>query len=227
MVDDETIAAVDAFLRETLIPADPLLERVLERSAKAELPPHAVSSTQGAFLQILARAMGARRILEIGTLGGYSTIWLARALPRDGLLVSLEQSPVCIAVAARNIKDAGLSDQVELVLGPALESLDSLIKAEPPPFDLFFIDADKPNNPGYLERCLKLARPGSVIIGDNVVRGGALADSTSDDARVQGVRSFLEHQGRDARLTVSALQTLDAKGYDGFSIAIVGEEAAA
>lgn len=221
MIGEETVQAVDGFIQESLLRPDPVLERALERSAAADLPPHAVSPTQGAFLQILARAMAAKRILEIGTLGGYSTIWLARALPANGRLITLEQSPVAVGVAASNIKDADLDGSVSIVLGPALDSLDALIRAKAPAFDLVFIDADKPNNPAYLERCLKLSRSGTVIIGDNVVRGGALADGGSTDPRVQGVRQFLVDQGRTPRLQATALQTLDAKGHDGFSIAIV------
>ncbi len=222
MIEETTIQAVEGFIQDSLLRPDPVLERALERSAAAELPPHAVSPTQGAFLQIMARAIGAKRILEIGTLGGYSTIWLARALPPDGRLTTLERSPVAVGVAASNIKDAALDGSVSIVLGPALESLDALIRAKAPAFDLIFIDADKPNNPAYLERSLHLSRPGTLIIGDNVVRGGALADSKSEDPRVQGVRQFLADQGRTPRLQATALQTLDGKGYDGFSIAIVG-----
>ncbi|MEQ8651807.1 MAG: O-methyltransferase [Kiloniellales bacterium] len=222
MIEQKTVGAVDDFIQESLLKPDPVLERALQRAAAADLPPHAVSPTRGAFLQIIARAMGAKRILEIGTLGGYSTIWLARALPAEGRLITLEQSPVCVGVAAKNVKDANLDGSVSIVLGPALDSLDALIRAKTSAFDLIFIDADKPNNPVYLERCLQLSRPGTVIIGDNVVRAGALADAASDDPKVQGVRRFLRDQGREPGLQATALQTLDGKGYDGFSMAIVG-----
>lgn len=222
MVSTKAIGAVEAFLQESLIAPDPVLERALARSADAGLPAIAVSPTLGAFLHILARATGARRILELGTLGGYSTIWLGRALPADGRLVSLEFDARHAAVARENLEDAGLSDRVTVTIGPALDSLDAMIAAGEAPFDFVFIDADKPNNPHYLERCLKLSRSGTVIVCDNVVRGGAVADARSDDPSVQGSRRILGLMGETPGLTSSALQILDGKGYDGFAIALVG-----
>ncbi len=220
-VPEGAVRAVDSFLKEALLERDPVLERALERSAAAGLPAIAVSPTLGAFLQVLALACGARRILELGTLGGYSTIWLARALPPDGRLVSLEQSAAHAAVARTNLEVAGLSPLVEIEVGAALESLDAMIAAETPSFDLIFIDADKPNNPGYLERALKLSRPGTTIVCDNVVRGGRVADAGSADPGVKGSRRYLEMLGEDPRLTSSALQIVDPKGYDGFAISVV------
>lgn len=222
MTDPTVPAAVDRFFETTLLTQDEALADALARSAEAGLAPHAVSPAQGAFLQILARAIGAARILEIGTLGGYSTIWLARALPAGGSLVSLEADPACVATARANIEAAGLADRVTIREGAAVDGLDAMIARHADPFDFVFIDADKPNNPAYLERCLLLSRPGTLIVGDNVVRNGAVADAESDDANVQGVRRFLEMTGADGRLTATALQTVGAKGYDGFSIALVG-----
>ncbi len=161
----------------------------------------------------------ARRILEIGTLGAYSSIWMARALPPDGKLITLEAEPMHADVARQNIRLAGLNDRIELIEGPALSSLENF--GHVPPFDLIFIDADKPNNPGNLEWALHYSRPGTVIIGDNVVREGEVVNGQSDDARVQGVRRFIEMMGDNPRLTATALQTVGVKGWDGFTLAIV------
>ena len=212
---------VDAYFEAQLIDEDEALRGALARSAEAGLPAHAVSPTQGAFLHILAKAMGAARILEIGTLGGYSTIWLARALPEGGSLISLEANPDCARTARANLEAAGLTGLVTIMVGAAKESLDGLIADGAEPFDLILIDADKPNNPAYLERSLRLSRPGTVIFGDNVVRDGEVANADSPDPSVQGVRTFLTLQGRDPRLRATALQTVGSKGYDGFSIAWV------
>ncbi len=220
-MEQETASKVERFLQEQLLEEDAVLQAALDASGSADLVPHAVSPLQNAFLQILAKAVRAERILEIGTLGGYSTIWLARALGPQGVLVSLEIDPRSAAVARQNLERAGLSSVASVLVGPATESLDALIAEGVAPFDLIFIDADKPNNPAYLERSLKLSRPGTLIIGDNIVRDGAVADAASADPRVQGVREFIAMQGRAPRLTASALQTLSAKGYDGFSIALV------
>jgi predicted O-methyltransferase YrrM len=212
---------VDLYLEKTLLQPDEILQQTLERSAQAGLPAHAVSPLQGQFLHILIRAIGARRVLEIGTLGGYSTICMARALPLDGVLTSLEADPNCINVARANIMAAGLSGQVSIVAGPALFSLSDLVAQKSEPFDLIFIDADKPNNPVYLALALQLSKVGTLIVGDNIVREGVVADATSDDPKVHGVRTFLDSTGNNRQLVATALQTVGSKGYDGFSMALV------
>jgi predicted O-methyltransferase YrrM len=212
---------VDAYFTDLLVEADPVLEAALEASDAAGLPPINVAPNQGKLLMLLARIQGARRILEIGTLGGYSTIWLARALPADGRLVTLEAVPRHAEVARANIAHAGLGDRVEVRLGPALESLPRLVEEGEGPFDLVFIDADKPSNPQYLAFALQLTRPGSLIIADNVVRDGAVVRATSRDPNVQGVRRFNALLAAEPRLTATALQTVGSKGYDGFAIALV------
>jgi len=213
--------AVDHYLTDSLVPPDPALDGALEAAAAAGLPPINVSPTQGKLLHLLARVQGARTVLEIGTLGGYSTIWLARALPADGRLVTLEAHPRHAAVARANIARAGLSDLVEVRLGPALETLPRLAAEGRGPFDLIFVDADKPNNPAYLTWALKLARPGSLVIVDNVVRDGRVADATSDDAGVLASRRLIELLAGEPRLAATAIQTVGAKGHDGFAIALV------
>jgi predicted O-methyltransferase YrrM len=212
---------VDAYFEATLLSPDPILENALMKSEQAGLLPHAVSPLQGQFLHILIKAMRAERILEIGTLGGYSTICMARALPPTGALVSLEFDPVCAQVARSNISEAGLASLVTIVEGAAIDSLSTMIAQETPPFDVIFIDADKPSNPAYLEAALKLSKPGTLIIGDNVVRDGAVADVTSNDPKVIGVRTFLNATGQNCRLIATALQTVGSKGHDGFSVALV------
>lgn len=217
----ETWNAVDDYLTAHFVPADPTMEHVLTVSQNAGLPPHNVSPTQGKLLMLLARMHGSRRILEIGTLGGYSTIWLARALPPDGHLTTLEIDATAAQVAQSNIDHAGLRDRTAIHVGAALESLRAMVDNDEPPFDLIFIDADKPNNPAYLDYALRLSRRGSVIIGDNVIRDGAVLDSDSDDPRVQGVRTFNEQLANEPRLSATAIQTVGSKGYDGFALAIV------
>jgi predicted O-methyltransferase YrrM len=214
-------SAVDRYFAETLVPTDAALDAALADSDAAGLPPHHVAATQGKLLQLLAQMSNARTILEIGTLGGYSTIWLARALPVNGRLVTLESNPRHAEVAAANIARAGLNSVVDLRVGKATDILPLLAREKIAPFDLIFIDADKPSNPAYLEWSLKLSRAGTVIIGDNVVRGGLVADNDSADANVQGVRRFLELIAAEPRLSATAIQTVGSKGYDGFSIAIV------
>jgi len=213
--------AVDRYISEALIPADPVLESALTASKKAGLPAIAVAPNQGKFLMIFAQAIGARSILEIGSLGGYSTIWLARALPDDGRLITLEFDPKHADVARANIARAGFTDKVELRLGKALDTLPELASEGLGPFDLIFIDADKGNYPGYLEWAIKLSRPGTVIIADNVVRDGDVIDATNTDPAVQGVRRMNEIIAAEPRLTATAIQTVGSKGYDGFMIAIV------
>jgi predicted O-methyltransferase YrrM len=213
--------AVDRYISDTLIPADPVLEAALTASTKAGLPPIAVAPNQGKWLMILAQAIGARSILEMGSLGGYSTIWLARALPADGRLITLEADPRHAEVARANIVRAGLASKVELRLGKALDTLPEIAAEGLGPFDFIFIDADKGNYPGYLEWAVKLSRPGTVIIGDNVVRDGDVIDANNTDPAVQGVRRMNEIIAAHPRLTATAIQTVGSKGYDGFMIAIV------
>ena len=215
----EQWATVDGWLVEQLVPPDIALTAALEANVAAGLPPHDVAPNQGKLLYLFARMIGARRILEIGALGGYSTIWLARAVPEGGQVVSLEAEPRHAEVARVNIARAGLAAIVDIRIGPALDTLPAL--RDTPPFDLIFIDADKPNNPHYLTWALRLARPGGVIICDNVVRNGTVVDANSDDPGVQGVRRFVEMLSDEPRLTSTALQTVGSKGWDGFTISIV------
>ncbi|MFF4268490.1 O-methyltransferase [Streptomyces sp. NPDC001536] len=212
---------VDDYFTAQLASDDEAPAAALRASEEAGLPQIAVSAPQGKLLQLLAQIQGARNILEIGTLGGYSTIWLARALPADGRLVSLEYSPRHAEVATRNIARAGLDELVEIRVGPALESLPRLADEDAAPFDLVFVDADKNNNPHYLEWALKLTRPGSLIIVDNVVRGGSVADSSSTAPDVTGTRTAIELIGSHPRLSGTAIQTVGSKGYDGFALARV------
>ncbi|MGW0334838.1 O-methyltransferase [Streptomyces sp. NPDC003011] len=212
---------VDEYFTSHLSPNDDALDAAVRDSEAAGLPHVAVTAPQGKFLQLLAEIQGARTILEIGTLGGYSTIWLARALPADGRLVTLEYSPRHAEVATRNIARAGLDTRVEVRVGPALESLPELADENPPPFDLVFIDADKGNNPHYVEWALRLTRAGSLIVVDNVVRGGRVADAGSTAPDVQGTRTAIELIGKHPRLSGTAIQTVGDKGYDGFALARV------
>jgi predicted O-methyltransferase YrrM len=213
--------AVDRYIADTLIPADPVLEAALTASTEAGLPQIAVTPNQGKWLMILAQAIGARSILEMGSLGGYSTIWLARGLPPGGKLITLEADPKHAEVAQANIARAGLDKVVELRLGKALETLPELAAEGLGPFDFIFIDADKGNYPGYIEWALKLSRPGTLIIGDNVVRDGSVIDAANTDPAVQGVRRMNEIVAAEARLAATAIQTVGSKGYDGFMVAIV------
>ncbi|MDR9890440.1 O-methyltransferase [Pseudenterobacter timonensis] len=212
-------SAVDNYLISSLIPQDEVLRQVLENNLRAGLPEHDVAANQGQLLALLVRMVQARRVLEIGTLGAYSSIWMARALPENGKLITLEADPLHARVARENITLAGLNERIVLREGPALETLAEL--GDDAPFDLIFIDADKPNNPHYLEWALRYSRPGTLIIGDNVVRDGEVAEPQSGDPRVQGVRRFIEMMGNNPRLTATALQTVGVKGWDGFTLAIV------
>lgn len=221
MMAEELWTEVDRYIADVLIPADPALEAALEASGAAGLPAIQVSPTQGKLLQLLAQLMGARRILEIGTLGGYSSIWLARGLPEDGRLVTLEAEPKHAEVARSNIARAGLASSVEVRLGPALETLARLAAESDVPYDLTFIDADKQSYPQYFEWALKLSRPGSLIIADNVVRGGAVADASSDDPSVVAVRRMNELMAAEPRVSATAIQTVGSKGYDGLAVALV------
>ncbi|EMH4161217.1 O-methyltransferase [Pluralibacter gergoviae] len=210
---------VDNYLIDALIPADPVMDRILQNNQRAGLPPIDVAANQGQLLALLVRISGARRVLEIGTLGGYSTAWMARALPEDGELITLEYSPHHAAVARENLALAGVAHKTQVIEGPALDSLAAM--PSPTPFDLIFIDADKPNNPHYLSWALRYARAGTLIIGDNVVRNGEVTNPHSKDANVQGVRTFIEMIGSDPRLDATALQTVGIKGWDGFTLAVV------
>jgi predicted O-methyltransferase YrrM len=213
-VSREGAAEVDRYVTDLLVRPDAALAAALEASAAAGLPPHDVSPPQGKLLELLARAIGARAILELGTLGGYSTIWLARALPPGGRLVTLEVEPRYAEVARANLARAGLAGVVEVRVGPALETLPRLEG----PFDLIFLDADKAESPDYLEWALRLSRPGTLIVADNVVRGGAVADAASDDPRVRGIRRFNELVAAEPRLEATVIQTVGSKGWDGFAL---------
>jgi predicted O-methyltransferase YrrM len=219
-MDAEIWSQVDAYIADKLIGADDPVA-ALAANAAAGLRPMDVSPAQGKFLSLLVRMTGARRVLEVGTLGGYSTIWMARALPEGGALVTLEYDPHHAEVAAANIAEAGLSHRVTIHIGAAAETLPVIAAASPAPFDLVFIDADKPSNTIYLDWAIKLSRPGTVIVLDNVVRDGRVIDGTSVDPSVAGTRAAFDMISTHPRLTASALQTVGAKGWDGFAIMIV------
>lgn len=211
-------SAVDDYMAERLLPADAeLFASILAANAAAGLPPIDVSPLQGKFLNLLVTICGARRVLEIGTLGGYSTVWMAKALPADGELISLEFWGKHAAVARQNIERAGLSDRVDVRTGAAM----TLLPALEGPFDLVFIDADKPNNPGYLEHALRLSRPGTVIVLDNVVRDGRVVETESADTSVQGSRAGMDFLHAHPRIDSTALQTVGSKGWDGFVLGVV------
>ena len=214
-------AAVDAYLDSLLVERDGVLEEALRYGAAVGLPAHTLAPGQGRFLYVLARALGAERVLEIGTLAGYSTIWLARALPPAGRIVTLEIDPGHARTAAANIHRAGYGDRVEVRVGDASEMLPTLAG----PFDLVFIDADKAQNDVYLRLSLELSRPGTVIVADNVVREGAVADPDTNDASARGVRRFFELIAAEPRLEAAALQTVGVKGWDGFALIRVSGEA--
>jgi predicted O-methyltransferase YrrM len=221
----EQWTAVDRYFSDRLVPQDAALEAALRDSAAAGLPSINVSVNQGKLLHVLARSIGARNILELGTLGGYSTIWLARALPSGGRLITLEFSPKHAEVARANIARAGLGDAVEVRVGRAIDSLPQLAAEGRGPFDLVFVDADKESTPEYFEWAMKLTRPGSVIIVDNVVRSGAVADPAKDDAGVRGIRRFTDMLAAERRVTGTVIQTVGSKGYDGLAIAVVTADA--
>jgi predicted O-methyltransferase YrrM len=210
-------AAVDRYLDSLLVEQDGVLEAALGDGAAAGLPQHPLSPGQGKFLHVLARAIGAARVLELGTLAGYSTIWLARAVGPGGRVVTLEIEPEYARVAAANIHRAGLADRVEILVGPAIETLPRLDGT----FDLIFIDADKASNDEYLRLSLDLARPGTLIVADNVVRDGAVADPGTDDPSARGVRRFFDAVAAEPRVEAAALQTVGAKGWDGLALALV------
>jgi predicted O-methyltransferase YrrM len=213
----ESWSVVDSYLNGVLLPPDPIAEATLAANAKAGLPAIDVSPTQGRLLQLLVRMSGARRVLEVGTLGGYSTMWIGRGLPEGGTIVTLEVNEAHARVARANLDRAGVGGLVDIRVGPALETLPTLTGQ----FDFVFLDADKRNNARYLEWALKLTHPGSVIVCDNVVRGGDVADPDVADADARGTREFLEALGSDPRLDATALQTVGIKGWDGFALAVV------
>ncbi|MEE1843455.1 O-methyltransferase [Streptomyces sp. NPDC093108] len=212
---------VDDYFNGLLVGPDEALDAAVENSDAAGLPAIQVAANQGKLLNLLARLQGARTVLEIGTLGGYSTIWLARALPEGGRVVTLEADPAYAEVARANIERAGLADVVEIRVGRALDTLPELAAEGHGLFDVVFIDADKPSNPDYLAWSLKLTRPGSLIVADNVVRDGEVVDGASEDPKVQGVRRFTELVAAEPTLTATALQTVGGKGYDGLMMALV------
>jgi predicted O-methyltransferase YrrM len=220
-MSQEQWTAVDDYYSELLVPTDPALDAALEASAAAGLPPAAVAPNQGKLLMLLAQIQQARTILEIGTLGGYSTIWLALALPADGRLITLEANPKHAEVARANIARAGLSGVVDLRVGLAIETLPLLAVEGHSPFDLIFIDADKPSNPDYFAWALKLSRKGTLIIADNVVRDGAVINADSGDPSVEGIRRFNELVAAEPRVSATAIQTVGSKGYDGFALILV------
>jgi len=219
--DDPRWSEVDDYLSSLLLPRDSVLEAALQESAKAQLPAISVSPNQGKLLMLLAQMQRAQKMLEIGTLGGYSTIWLARALPPGGHLITLELEPRHAEVARANLARAGFTSRVEVRVGPALQSLAEIVAKSEGPFDLIFIDADKEGYPGYWEYSLKLSRPGTVIIADNVVRKGEIIEQQSKDSRVQGARRFLQLLADEKRVDTTVIQTVGIKGYDGFAIARV------
>jgi predicted O-methyltransferase YrrM len=213
--------AVDRYFGDLLAPADAQLTAALKANRAAGLPAIDVSPLQGKFLHLLIKMMRPKRVLEIGTLGGYSTLWMARALPRGGRIVTLEYEPRHAEVARANLKNAGVLKSVDLRVGRALDLLPGLASSGAGPFDFIFIDADKKNNPGYLQWALKLARPGTVIFVDNVVRDGHVVDAKSKDEDIQGTRRMTELMAREPRLSATALQSVGVKGYDGFALALV------
>jgi predicted O-methyltransferase YrrM len=213
--------AVDEYLNEQLVGSDEALEQALTRSADAGLPAIAVSPTQGKFMMMLARIQGASRILEIGTLGAYSTIWLAKALPADGRIITIESEPKHTEVARENVEAAGFGDMVDVRLGKALDVLPDIAAENVGPFDFTFIDADKPNIPQYFDWAMRLSRSGSIIIVDNVIREGAVIDADSEDESVQGVRRLNDYLALESSVNATTLQTVGSKGYDGFTIAVV------
>jgi predicted O-methyltransferase YrrM len=225
-MEEELWTAVDGYIADHLLAADPVLDAALRASREEGLTRGAVAPNQGKLLEILARVQGARSILELGTLGGYSTIWLARALPEGGRLISLEADPRHAEVARKNIANAGLAGVVQVRVGAALETLRQLVAEGAGPFDLIFIDADKRNNPGYLDWSLRLSRPGTLILADNVVRAGLIIDPDGSDPRlgeggVQALRRFYELLAAEPRVSATAIQTVGSKGHDGFVLALV------
>jgi predicted O-methyltransferase YrrM len=223
LMNQDLWTAVDQYINDQLVPSDPVLDAALDACTAAELPAISVTPSLGKLLQLLARLVDAKNILEIGTLGGYSTIWLARALPAGGRVITLEADAKHAKVACKNIARAGLADVVELREGKALDTLPELAAEGLEAFDLIFIDADKSNNPHYFDWALRLSHKGTLIIVDNVVRDGAVIEADSTDPNIQGVRRLFEILAAEPRVVSTALQTVGSKGYDGFVIALVKE----
>ncbi|WP_312472207.1 O-methyltransferase [Neobacillus sp.] len=221
MGNDLIWSEMDEYFIDKLIPFDSTLQHVLRTNKEATIPEIDVSPTQGKLLYLLAKISGARNVLEIGTLGGYSSIWLARALPETGKVYTLEVEQEHAKIAEQNIRHAGCQNKVEVIVGKALDTLPDLKEKGVTPFDLIFIDADKPNNPHYLKWALKLAKSGALIIADNVVRNGEVIDEKSKDERVQGIRQFMDLLANEPRIESTAIQTVGTKGYDGFVISVV------
>lgn len=220
-MNQNTWEKVDDYISERLIPYDLVMEAVLTANRTAGLPAIDVTASQGQLLHIWARMIGAVRILELGTLGGYSTIWLARAMPKNGRLVTIELEPEAARVAKSNFTLAGVGHLIDVRIGNALTVLEEMEAEGTEAFDLIFIDADKPNNPAYLQWALRFSHPGTIIVGDNVIREGGIIQEGHDDPRVQGVRIFYDRIAEEPRLTATAIQTVGSKGYDGFMIGIV------
>ncbi|QQZ08739.1 O-methyltransferase [Heyndrickxia vini] len=221
MTKSEKWNEVDLYFTSKLHASDPVMDSILKANAEANLPAIDVSPNQGKLLHLLAKLKGAKNILEIGTLGGYSSVWLGRALPEDGRLITLEYEQKHAKVAEENIRTAGLENKIEVIVGPALESLPTLKERGFANFDLIFIDADKPNNPHYLKWALEYSKPGTVIIGDNVVRRGRVIEEDSEDESILGVRKFIDLLSKEPRIDSTAIQTVGSKGYDGFVLGIV------
>ncbi|HTN96878.1 MAG TPA: O-methyltransferase [Nordella sp.] len=220
-MSQKTWTAIDSYVSDMLVSPDKALDAALEASADAGFPEIAVAPNQGKLLMLLARSIAARSVLEIGTLGGYSTIWLARALPKDGRVVTLEAEPRHAEVARANFKRARLGAMIDVRLGKGLDLLPKLAAEKRPPFDFVFIDADKENIPDYFTWALKLTRPGGIIVVDNVIRGGKVIDAGSKDPSVRGVRRFNEMVKKEKRVSATTIQTVGVKGYDGFTLALV------
>ena len=221
IVDLHQAAEVDDYIYDHLLTEDKLFAEVLERCSQHPIPLIHVSPAQGKFLKFLVQMMGAKRVLEIGTLAAYSTIWMASALPEDGQCITLDFDEKHVAIARDNIEFAGMSHKIEVIQGAAVESMEQLIADGVEPFDFIIIDADKGNNPSYLELCLKLSRPGTVIIGDNVVRHGKILEENPKGANIKGLKTFFEMMRNHPQLDATAIQTVGAKSWDGFSMAIV------
>jgi predicted O-methyltransferase YrrM len=220
-MDQEIWTSVDRYFNETAVGTDAALDAAAAAAEAAQLPPVSVTPAYGKLLHLIARAQGAKRILEIGTLAGYSTIWLARAIPSDGRVITLEFNPKHADIARANLARAGLADRVDIYVGPAIDSLSQLAGERGQPFDFVFIDADRPNVDAYFDWAVKLARRGSVIVVDNVVRKGRVLDTSNSDAEIVGVRRFIEQLASDSRVSATTMQMVSSKGHDGFALALV------